>query len=87
MTKKYKKSDLDVHTYGSGRKKLFIVYTDYEHNDYGGKYHTRVYPDIRGNKTEATKQALEWLNGNEVGEPWVVKGKASKIFISYSWGI
>lgn len=86
MVKQYKKSDLTVIDYGSGRKKLFIIYTDYEHNDYGGRYFTRVYPDVRGNKSEALKQAIDWLNKNIVGEPWVVRNKESKIFISYDWG-
>lgn len=86
MNKQYKKSELTVIDYGSGRKKLFIIYTDYKHNDFGGRYSTRVYPDVRGNKAEATKQALDWLNKNIVGEPWVVRNKESKIFISYDWG-
>lgn len=86
MSKQYKKSDLTVIDYGSGRKKLFIIYTDYEHNDYGGRYFTRVYPDVRGNKTNAIKEALTWLNVKDVGEPWVVRNKESKIFIQYDWG-
>lgn len=84
MTKKYKASDLDVHEYGRGHKKLFVMYTDYHDN----RWHTRVYPDVRGNKARAVKEALDWLNNTErgVGEPWVMRNSPKKIQIAYQWG-
>ena len=85
MTKKYKKTNLEVHTYGTGRNKKFIIYTDYEPTD-NGPWHTRIYPDIRGNTAKAVLQAIDWLNDESVGEPWIVRNKPSKFFISYSFG-
>lgn len=87
MTKKYKKSDLDIHSYGKGHGKLFIMYTDFEYIEGKGPgWSTRVYPDITGNKAKATKQALDWLNGNEVGRPYVVRNSRKKISITYKFG-
>ena len=88
MRKKYKKSDLQVLTYGKGRSKLFIVYTDYEElPNSNGPWNTRVYPDVRGNKADAIAEALHWLNDDcGVGAPWVVKNKPSKLFVAYTWG-
>lgn len=86
MKKKYKKSDITVLEYGRGRNKKFILYTDYEETP-NGPWHTRIYPDITGNKIKAVLQALTWLNDKEVGEPLVVRNKPSKLFISYSLGI
>lgn len=83
--KKYKVSELQVMTYGSGRKKRFIIYTDYKETP-DGPWHTRVYPDTRGNMRVAVGEALLWLNVGEIGEPWVVRNKPSKYFISYNWG-
>ena len=80
----YVKNELTVETYGRGHDKVFIVYTDYTHDsETGPRWHTRVYPDIKGNKAKATQQALKWLNEGNVGEPWVVRNSPSKIFLSY----
>ena len=85
--KTYKKSDLRVQTYGSGRHKMFIAFTDYEVVDkIGRRWHTRVYPDIEGNKSKATKQALQWLNRTEelVPSPWVVRNSPVKLPFQYN---
>jgi len=87
MDRKYRKSDLDVHTFGHGRNKCFVIYTDYTYGDEigpGPRWHTRVYPDIQGNKTKATNQALRWLNNGDVPEPWVYKNKPRKLMITYN---
>ena len=89
MTKQYKASDLNVHEYGRGHKKLFIMYTDYNYDPvYGPRHSTRVYPDVQGNKANAIKEALDWLNNTErgVGEPWVIRNSPKKIQIVYQWG-
>ncbi len=87
MAKKYRKSDLDVHIYGHGRDKLFIMYTDYDYiQGEGPGWSTRVYPDIRGNKTNAVRQALAWLNDGSVGEPWIVRNSRKKISLTYKFG-
>ena len=87
MATKYKASDLNVHIYGRGRKKLFIMYTDYTYeNGVGPRWHTRVYPDVRGNKANAIREAIKWLNENEIGEPWVVRNSPKKISLGYEWG-
>lgn len=73
MTKKYKKADLDIHTYGRGRNKRFIMYTDFTHESGNGpRWHTQVYPDIEGNKEKATQQALRWLNDPSVHSRFAV---------------
>jgi hypothetical protein len=85
MTKKYKESDLDIHIYGSGRNKSFIMYTDFKRVEgVGPQWHTRVYPDIEGNKTKAVKQALRWLNKLYPSEPWIYKNHPRKIAITYN---
>lgn len=87
--KKYKASDLNVHEYGTGHRKLFVMYTDYKEDEDGSpRWYTRVYPDVRGNKANATKEALDWLNNTErgVGEPWVMRNSPKKIQIAYQWG-
>lgn len=87
MITKYKAVDLNIQEYGNGRKKLFIMYADYTYEDgIGPRWHTRVYPDVRGNKANAVKEALEWLNGDTVGEPWVMRNSPKKIQLAYHWG-
>ena len=87
MPKKYKASDLDIHEYGRGHNKLFIMYTDYIYTEgVGPRWHTRVYPDVQGNKAKAVKEALGWLNGDTVGEPWVMRNSPKKVLIAYQWG-
>lgn len=87
MNKIYKKSDLDVHTYGHGRNKNFVIYTDYDYIlGEGQSWSTRVYPDIEGNKEKAIKQALEWLNAGDVGEPWIIRNSRKKISLTYKFG-
>lgn len=81
--KLYKKSDLNVQTYGSGKKKKFIIYTDFEETDRGPVWNTRVYPDIQGNKKNAIKQSLDWLNRENIPEPWVVRNSPRKISLTY----
>jgi len=81
--KKYRISELQVMAYGTGRNKRFIIYTDYMET-VNGPWHTRVYPDVRGNAKEAVKEALDWLNNREIGEPWVYRNKPSKFFIAYN---
>ena len=85
MTKKYKKSDLTALAYGSGHNKRFIIYTDYkELPNTRGPWHTRVYPDVRGNQAKAIAEALDWLNNEEIGEPWIYRNNPSKFFIAYN---
>lgn len=85
--KKYKADDLNIHTYGSGHDKVFIMYTDFEQIEgQGPRWYTRAYPDIRGNKAKATKQALKWLNEDTIGEPYIVRNSPKKILIQYEWG-
>ena len=87
MTKKYTKADLQVEIYGNGRKKLFVMYTDYEYiPGEGHGWSTRVYSDFRGNKANAIKQALDWLNTGDVGEPWIVRNNRKKISLVYKFG-
>jgi len=61
--KKYRLVDLNVHPYGHGSYKRFIVFTDF--NKTLHKWETKVYPDIEGNKANATRQALRWLNSED----------------------
>jgi len=64
--KKYSVKDLNIHVYGRGFNKKFIMYTDFTHTpEDGPRWHTQVYPDIEGNKAKATKQALRWLNSGK----------------------
>ena len=85
MKRKYKKSDVVVIAYGSGRNKRFIIYTDYEElPNTRGPWHTRVYPDVRGNQMKAVLEALEWLNEGTIGEPWIYRNSPSKFFLSYN---
>ncbi|MFA6569989.1 MAG: hypothetical protein WCT77_01995 [Bacteroidota bacterium] len=87
MKKRYKKSELEIHTYGGGRNKKFIVYTDFVRDYYGSRTsYTRVYPDVKGNKANAIKEALDWLNNKDIYEPWIVRNKPCKFLIQYSWG-
>ena len=82
--KKYKAKDLNIHIYGNGRNKKFIMYTDYEYQDgIGPRWHKRVYPDIEGNKAKAVKQALKWLNDEELSNRFAVFTNPTKIFIAY----
>lgn len=82
--KKYKKSELDVHTYGRGRDKKFIIYTDYKYTEgEGPRWNTTVYPDIEGNKERAIKQALNWLNNPECWKQYAVFQGPTKISIAY----
>jgi len=82
--KKYKKSDLDIHIYGHGRNKTFIIYTDFTIDKNGPRWHKRVYPDIEGNKAKATKQALNWLNDTDIEKPWIYRNSPKKIMITYN---
>ena len=85
MKKKYKASDLNIHAYGGGHGKLFIMYTDYTYEDgVGPRWHTRVYPDICGNKAKAVKQALRWLNTMDVPAPNVVRNSPKKLGLVYN---
>lgn len=82
--KKYKVKDLNVHTYGSGRNKKFIIYTDYEYSDTTGPiWHTKVFPDIEGNKAKAIKESLYLLNSDTIFKPFFVKTGDFKVQISY----
>jgi len=78
---KYTKKDLCVHTYGRGRDKKFIIYTDFIKKD--TRWHTTVYPDIEGNKENAIHQALYWLNSKDPSMYNVFYG-ATKIAIAYN---
>jgi len=84
MKKKYTAKDLDVHIYGRGRNKNFIMYTDFTKDKNGPRWHTRVYPDIEGNKAKAIKQALNWLNRDNVPCPWIYWESPRKISITYN---
>lgn len=81
MTKKYKASDLNIHIYGRGRNKKFIMYTDF--NEDGNRWHKKVYPDMEGNKAKATKQALKWLNSPELSAKYAVFEGETKVSIAY----
>lgn len=85
MKRKYNSANVTIVSYGSGRKKRFIVYADYKESVYG-PWHTRVYPDVTGNATEALREALQWLNEGEISEPWIIRNKPSKFFIVYTFG-
>src|SRR3972149_10136648 len=79
---KYKKSDLEIHAYGSGRNKCFIMYTDYDSKEY--RWNTKVYPDINGNKAKAVAQVLRWLNNPDIhNRAPIVKG-FTKVSITYT---
>jgi hypothetical protein len=78
---KYTVDDLNVHIYGRGRNKKFIMYTDYDSNI--NKWYTRVYPDIEGNKVKAIRQVLRWLNNPSMSIKYAVFTEATKISLSY----
>jgi hypothetical protein len=80
-----KKSEFQICEYGKGKQKLFIIYTDYKMTD-NGPWHTRIYPDVRGNKSKAIKQAIQWLIMESVGEPKIIRNKPSKLFLDYKLG-
>lgn len=81
---KYRKEDLEVHTYGNGRGKKFIIYTDFIRDETGARWHTQVYPDIEGNTGKAIKQALNWLNNDGIKKDFaIVKNNPSKVSIVY----
>lgn len=86
--KKYTKADLDVHIYGRGKNKRFIIYTDFEQaENLGPRWHTRVYPDIEGNQAKAIRQALDWLNrtgDNIVEEPYIIRNSPKKLQIVFN---
>ncbi len=43
----YKKSELHVQEFGSGREKRFVIYADYEKIEgFGPRWDTVVHPDI-----------------------------------------
>ena len=85
MDKKYKKSELTVQTFGHGKNKMFIIFTDFVKDEKKGpRWYTRAYPDIEGNKAKATSQALKWLNSGQVPEPWVIKDSPVKFPLQYN---
>lgn len=80
--KKYNKLNVDVQTFGHGRNKKFIIYADWDGDNY--RWNTQVYPDIEGNTKKATAQALRWLNADvEVREPHIRRNNPSKFSIAY----
>jgi hypothetical protein len=85
MSKKYKASDLNIHAYGRGHGKRFIMYTDFIYEEgIGPRWHTRVYPDICGNVTKAVTQTLRWLNKMNVPSPNVVRNSPEKLALVYN---
>lgn len=78
---KYIADDLNIHIYGRGRNKKFVMYTDYDESI--NKWHTRVYPDIEGNKAKAVRQTLRWLNNPSMWMKYAVFTGETKVSICY----
>lgn len=81
LKNKYTEKDLDVHTYGRGRDKKFIAYTDYSEKE--NRWRKTVYPDIEGNKAKVVAQVLRWLNSKSPLKYAVFNGE-TKIAIVYN---
>lgn len=78
---RYTENDLTTITYGEGKNKKFIIYTDW--NNIDGYYMKRVYPDIETNKSLAIQQALRWLNSTD-SKKYNISVGPSKIYVGYS---